>query len=283
MNVRHRTIRANNIDLHVVEAGDEKARPVFFLHGFPDFWYTWQQQMEFLATQGFLAIAPDQRGYNESSKPVGIASYSIDVLAADVIGILDAYRCERALIVGHDWGGSVAWRTAHVYPERVEKLVILNVPHSAVLKRAVRKNRKQMARSWYIFFFQLPWLPESLLSAFHYALLKKVRRSGGPLSDQELLMYVKAWSMPGALHGMMQWYRALLQTKARRMPSPRITPPVRVIWGSRDRYLRRELAQQSLDLCDHGELLFIENAGHWIHHEKPDEVNRLISEFFAGS
>lgn len=282
MNVRHRTIHANGIDLHVAEAGNETGRPVLLLHGFPDFWYTWIRQMEFLSSHGFLVIAPDQRGYNTSAKPAGVASYNIDVLAADVMGILDAYRLEKALVAGHDWGGSVAWRAAHVYPERVEKLLILNVPHSSVLKRAVRKNPKQMARSWYIFFFQIPWLPENILSAFDFALLKRVQVRGGRLSNEELSLYLKAWAMPGAIHGMIQWYRALLQTKARRLPSPRIKPPVRIIWGTKDRFLRQELAQQSLELCDRGELLLIENAGHWIHHEKPDDVNRLMLEFFTG-
>lgn len=276
MDLRHRTIPVNGISLHVVEAGPETGRPVFLLHGFPDFWYTWIRQIRFLADEGFRVVAPDQRGYNLSDKPAEIAEYNIDQLAADIIALMESYNSPRSLLIGHDWGGSVAWRTAHLCPERVEKLVILNVPHSAVLKQALRTEIRQKLRSWYIFFFQVPRVPEWILSAFHCLLLKRLRARGSRLTAEETELYVQAWSQPGAIRGMIQWYRALLRTKARRMESPRIMPRVHIIWGSRDKYLGREMAQRSLELCDHGKLTFLENASHWVQHDEPDEVNRLI-------
>ena len=276
MDLRHRTIPIHGISLHVVEAGLENGRPVFLLHGFPDFWYTWIRQIQFLADHGFRVVAPDQRGYNLSDKPAEIAAYNIDQLAADVIALMDFYNSPRSLLIGHDWGGSVAWRAAHLFPERVEKLVILNVPHSAVLKQALRSDFRQKLRSWYIFFFQVPQIPEFILSAFHCYLLKRLRARGGRLTAEETKLYAEAWSQPGAVHGMIQWYRALLQTKAARLESPRIKSAVHIIWGSRDKYLGREMAQRSLELCDHGELTFLENASHWVQHDEPDEVNRLI-------
>ncbi|HSP07779.1 MAG TPA: alpha/beta hydrolase, partial [Acidobacteriota bacterium] len=159
MNFTHRTLPVNGISLHVVEAGPEDGSPVFLLHGFPDFWRTWEKQMEFLAQQGFRAIAPDQRGYNLSDKPAPLAAYNIDQLAGDVTALMDAYGYPRATVIGHDWGGSVAWRTAHLFPDRIEKLVILNVPHSTVMKRALRTGWRQRMRSWYIFLFQIPRIP----------------------------------------------------------------------------------------------------------------------------
>ena len=279
MNISHHSVQVNGISLHVVEAGPENGNPLILLHGFPDFWYTWKNQIDFLAEKGFRVIAPDQRGYNLSDKPEALPAYNIDQLASDVAALMDAFKLPRATLVGHDWGGSVAWRTAHLFPDRVEKLVVLNVPHSTVLKHALRNSWRQRFRSWYVLFFQIPRLPEACLRAFNQALLARTRQRGCRLSPEDLALYREAWARPGALRSMIQWYRALLQTKPQRLPSPEIIPPVMILWGPRDRYLNRNLASLSLDLCRQGMLFFIKNAAHWVHHDAAEEVNRLIMEF----
>ncbi len=281
--LEHRSIKTNNITLHVVQAGPESGPLVILLHGFPDFWYGWRNQIDFLADAGYRVWVPDQRGYNQSDKPRGIAAYSLDELAADVIGLIDAAGRDRAILIGHDWGAAVAWWTANKYPERLERLVILNVPHHSVMRRAMMRNPRQTLRSWYIFFFQIPWLPETLLGAFHARGLTQMVKSSshrpGTFRDSDIARYREAWSQPGALTAMINWYRAMFRRAVQRLPRRRITVPTLMVWGTHDVALGRELAPPSIDLCDDGRLVYIEEAGHWVQHEEPRRVNALISEF----
>ncbi len=285
--LEHRSILTNNVTLHVVQAGPESGPLVILLHGFPEFWYGWRHQFDFLAAAGYRVWAPDQRGYAQSEKPGGIAAYNVDQLAADVVGLIDAAGRERAILIGHDWGASVAWWTANKYPARLERLVILNVPHHSVMRRAMLQNRRQTLRSWYIFFFQLPWLPETLARAFSFAALTRLltRTSRpGTFGPADLARYREAWAPRGALTAMINWYRAMMRRAAvMRLPSRRITVPTLMIWGTHDVALGRELAQPSIDLCDHGRLVFIEQAGHWVQHEEPERVNQLVGEFLTGA
>jgi epoxide hydrolase 4 len=147
----HTYLQINDqIRLHLVLAGPADGTPVLLLHGFPEFWYGWRHQIMALAAKGFRVIAPDQRGYNLSSAPKDIAPYGLEHLSQDVIAILDHYGIEKVFLAGHDWGAAVAWAVAMRFPERVEKMVILNVPHPAVMTRTVRKSPRQMLKSWYI-------------------------------------------------------------------------------------------------------------------------------------
>ena len=160
--MEHQYIETNGIRLHVVQDGPKDGPLVILLHGFPEFWYGWRQQIPFLVSAGYQVWAPDQRGYNLSDKPDGIAAYSIKVLAADVVGLIDASGRKQVFLIGHDWGAAVAWTVANKYPERLLKMVILNVPHPAVMIKFLRRSFAQLRKSWYMFFFQLPWLPENL-------------------------------------------------------------------------------------------------------------------------
>lgn len=160
----HRKIVTNGVRLHVVQTGPQDAPLVILLHGFPEFWYGWRQQIPALAAAGLQVWAPDQRGYNESDKPVGVGAYRIDELVADVVGLIDASGLRRASLVGHDWGAAVAWWVALTAPERLERLVILNGPHPSVMRRHLTRSVRQLLRSWYIFGFQVPWVPERLLT-----------------------------------------------------------------------------------------------------------------------
>ncbi|MBD2752437.1 alpha/beta fold hydrolase [Spirosoma validum] len=275
----HTFIETNGVQLHVVQAGPSDGPLMILLHGFPEFWYGWRHQIDTLAEAGFWVWVPDQRGYNLSDKPTGIAVYSIDTLVADVIGLIDAAGRQKAVIVGHDWGAAVAWWTAVVYPERIERLVVLNVPHPTVMQRFARRDLGQMLRSWYIGFFQIPCLPERIFRLSNWALLARTLRSSsqsGTFTDADLQHYRTAWSKPGAFIAMVNWYRAALQKLPVRQASIRVTVPALLIWGTRDQFLKREMAPLSIDLCDNGRVVFFEDATHWVQHEEAKRVNELI-------
>jgi pimeloyl-ACP methyl ester carboxylesterase len=174
-------LATNGIQLHAVEAGPRDGPLVILLHGFPEFWWGWRRQIEPLAAAGLHVLAPDQRGYNLSDRPAGVAAYDLDTLAADVIGLADAAGQRKVMLVGHDWGGLVAWWTASRHPHRVDRLVVLNAPHPAVMGAYMRRHPSQMLRSSYVGFFQLPFIPERLLAAGDFALMRRaLRRSSRP-------------------------------------------------------------------------------------------------------
>lgn len=279
----HVYVETNGITLHVVQAGPSDGPPVILLHGFPEYWHGWHRQIDFLAAQGYRVWVPDQRGYNLSDKPDGVRAYNLEALAADVIGLVRAMGEDAVFLAGHDWGGAVAWWTANQYPQHVRKLAILNVPHHAVMRRAVTSSWGQLRKSWYILAFQIPWLPERLLllngaKALADTLTRSSRR--GTFSAEQLAEYQKTWLRPKALTSMINWYRALFQAPPPRLPSIRITVPVRIIWGKRDHFLGEETVALSLKLCDEGEAFMLDKATHWVAHEEPDEVNRLMADFF---
>src|SRR5882762_5111464 len=177
------------IALHAVAAGPKDGEVVVLLHGFPEFWYAWRKLIEPLAAAGLRVIVPDQRGYNLSSKPAGIAAYALSELVSDVIAIADQLGQQKIFLAGHDWGAAVAWSAALLHPQRVAKLVVLNVPHPSVMRQFLSTRPRQFLRSWYMFLFQVPWLPEALLSAFNFrvaarALLRSSRP--GTFSAEDL-------------------------------------------------------------------------------------------------
>jgi pimeloyl-ACP methyl ester carboxylesterase len=280
----HLTISTNGIRLHVVAAGPEHGPLVILLHGFPEFWYCWRHQIGPLAQSGYRVWAPDQRGYNTSDKPPGRSAYRLDALADDVLGLIDAADRRQATIIGHDWGGAVAWRLASRHPERLDRLVILNVPHPQVFKTMLYRSPRQTLRSWYIFAFQLPRLPEWFARRHDWrAMVDGLRQSSRPgtFSDADLERYREAWSKPGAFTAMVNWYRAALWGNRGLTEPERITTPTLMIWGVHDRFIGREAAAMSIELCANGQLVSIEEATHWVQHEEPQRVNQLIEEFLG--
>ena len=280
--IEHRTVRSNHLTLHVAQAGPLDGPPVLLLHGFPEYWGGWAKQIPALAAAGQRVWAPDQRGYNLSAKPRGVAAYDIDELAQDVLGLIDATGHERVALVGHDWGAAVAWWVAGKHPQRLRKLAILNVPHLAVMFRTLWRSWAQMRKSWYIFMFQLPWLPEASLRRNGWtnairALKGSARR--GAFTAEEIEQYRAAWSQPGAITGMVNWYRAAARSQHKLASLGRIRVPTLMIWGAHDIALGREMAQPSIDLCDDGRLVFIEEAGHFVQHEEAVRVNQLLLAF----
>lgn len=283
--LEHHTVETNGVRLHAVAAGPADGPLLVLLHGFPEFWYGWRAQIPALAAAGFRVVAPDQRGYNLSDKPESIGAYVVDELAGDVAGLIGVFGRDRAFVAGHDWGANVAWRLAMMHPERVERLAILNVPHPRAFLRALRTRPEQWRRSWYIAFFQLPRLPEALLRRDDFRpLCTSMVRSGpsGTFRTEDLERYREAWAQPGALRAMIDWYRAPRRQRGGSFPATRITPPTLVLWGERDAFLVPELAPWSVEWCDDGRLLVVENASHWVQHETPERVSDALIAFFRG-
>lgn len=270
------------VRLHAKVAGPGNGPVVVLLHGFPEFWYGWRRQIEPLANAGFRVIVPDQRGYNLSSKPARVADYAIPELASDVIAIVDQLDQQKIFLVGHDWGAAVAWSTALLHPDRVAKLAVLNVPHPSVMRRYLSTRFSQVLRSWYIFFFQIPWLPEAFFSAFQFrtgirALLGSSRP--GTFSPEDLAQYRAAWARPGAVTSMINWYRALFRYRVK-FPDRTVRVPTRILWGERDAFLEEEMAHESLRYCTNAELFTFPEATHWLQHEEPSKVAEHLIEFF---
>lgn len=283
--LRERFIETNGIRLHVMEAGPADGPMIMFLHGFPEFWYAWRKQIDYFADRGYLVVVPDQRGYNLSDKPEGIASYKSDELAKDAVGLIDFYGRDQIYLVGHDWGASVSWWTAIKYPERIKRLVIMNVPHPKVMNRNMLTNPRQMQCSWYIFFFQLPNAPEKLASANNFEWPVKILTSTsrpGTFKPEELEEYRKAFAQPGAFPAMINWYRASLQCRNEPPASFRVTMPLLILWGLDDVAIIPEQADESLEYCDQARLVKFD-CTHWVQHEEADKVNQLIEEFITES
>ncbi len=278
-----RYVEVNEVRLHVVEAGPRDGRLVIFLHGFPEFWYGWRRQIEPFAAAGYRVLVPDQRGYNLSGKPPSVRHYGLDTLVADVVGLVREAGRDSTLLVGHDWGGAVAWWTALRHPDLVQRLAVLNMPHPLVMRRFLKSDRVQRRKSRYIFLFQLPWLPEMRLRRRDWQIaVRALQRTARPgtFSDEDMEAYREAWRRPGAARAMIHWYRAAMRRPPRRVPDPRVRVPTLIVWGARDRFLGREMVEPSLELCEQGRAEVIEEATHWIQHEEPARVNRLLLEFF---
>jgi pimeloyl-ACP methyl ester carboxylesterase len=280
-NLRFSHHKTNGVTLHVAEAGPADGPLVMLLHGFPEFWYGWRHQIDALADAGFRVVVLDQRGYNLSDRPKERAAYDIDLLALDVVGLADALGHRTFRLVGHDWGSAVGWWIASNHAARLERFASLGAPHPAVWLDVIRSNREQRKKSWYIFAFRLPWLPEFLMRQRSYkALTDALRESKRPAacSDDDLAKYREAWSMPGALTGMVNWYRAIQAKRITPGSAPRITVPTLIIWGNGDKYGVPELAERGGQLCDNGKVVYLD-ASHWVQHDEPERVNELLLEF----
>ena len=253
------------------------------LHGFPDFWWGWRHQIAPLADAGHHVVVPDLRGYNTSSAPQDVGAYRLDVLARDVVGLADAFGAERIDLVGHDWGAVIAWEFAARHPERLDRLVVLDGAHPDTMLRQVLRHPTQGLRTAYAGFFQLPWLPEAALRAFGFTGLRTaMRRSAreGTFEPGALDRYAAAWSQPGSLTAMLNYYRALRLRRPGWSPA-RNPRPTLVLWGEHDDFLEQHVARESLGRCADGRLVVIEDAGHWPHLEQPDLVTAEILRFLG--
>lgn len=291
--MEHRYAEVNGVRLHYVTAGQGPL--MLFVHGFPEFWYAWRAQLAHFA-RDYQAVAFDMRGHNLSSKPTAVTDYAINHLVTDVAALADHLGHRRFVLVGHDWGGAVAWAFAIRHPDRLERLVIVNAPHPAIFARELRDNPAQQKASEYMLAFRSA-KAEDLLSADHYAaLVQAVLGDGlakGHVTAADRDEYVKAWSQPGALTGGLNYYRAARVGPPARDGAPAsgtlgveehatvVSVPTLVIWGERDTALLTGnldgLERYAPNLTVHR----VPDGSHWVIHEQPDLINRVIRDYLA--
>ena len=285
--IGRRTVEANGLRFHLAEAGRGRSRLVLFLHGFPEFWYAWRRQLEGLG-DSVHAVAPDMRGIGLSDKPAGVEPYRLDHLVADVVALTQALGHERCMLVGHDWGGFVAWAAAIRRPELVEKLVVVNCAHPAAFDRLMREDEAQREASAYMLAFRSE-RGEELLSRGGFAGFERnilaPGLAAGHLSEADAAAYREAWRIPGALSGGLNYYRANRTgpdlAGALAPGDAQVRAPTLVLWGERDLYF----VPRNLDLLpDYAPDLRIRrwpDRDHWIVHQIPDEITSAIREFVA--
>ncbi len=277
----HHTVQANGLRLHYVAAGEGPL--LLFLHGFPEFWYSWRHQIPEFARR-YRVVALDLRGYNESDKPAGVDAYRLPELVADVAGVIAALGYEACTLVGHDWGGAIAWQFAYTHPDQLEKLAVLNLPHPAKFREALRSNPQQWLRSWYALFFQLPVLPEWLLSWNEgeaiAAAFREQALNPTAFSRADLEAFRAAAAQPGALTAMLNYYRANLSGLTGDRQWDVLETPTLLIWGEEDAALGKELTYGTKDYVREFYLRYIPRCSHWVQQEQPALVNRYLWAFF---
>jgi len=284
--VKHAFFNSNGVKIHYVTLGESTKPLVILLHGFPEFWYSWRKQIPELAIH-FNVIAPDLRGYNESDKPKGAKNYVIDLLINDVKGLIHHAGYERAFIIGHDWGGSVAWRLALDHSSVVDKLIVLNSPYPSIFAHHLKTNPRQMLKSWYMFFYQIPVIPEMLISRTLYSSFKKNLQgwayNKSAFTEDDLQRYVEAIRKPGAIQATLNYYRARFRYKGqlfRKDEERQIQSPTLVIWGKNDRALGAEMTNgMEKHFANSFEIKYIDRCSHWVQHEYPELVNNYIIGF----
>ena len=284
--IEYRTIRANGIDFNVAMAGTGP-RLALCLHGFPESSFSWRNQMPLLAQLGFRVWAPDLRGYGASSRPQDVKAYALENLEEDVAALIEAADAKDVVLVGHDWGALIAWYYAMFGRLPISRLIIMNVPHPALARNGLRTLR-QLKKSWYIFFFQLPWIPEwALARNAHEAIGRAFRGMAVDKSrfpDEVLRVYRDAAARPGALTAMLNYYRALIRGYRRtsRRGTPRIDTPTLMIWGEVDAALGKELTFGTQDYVGNLTLRYLPNVSHWVQQEAPETVNAMIEAWLCG-
>jgi pimeloyl-ACP methyl ester carboxylesterase len=276
----------NGVRLHYVTAG--KGPLIVFLHGFPEFWYEWKTQLPEFA-KDHRAVAPDMRGYNLSAKPEGVDHYQMNHLVEDVRALADHLGYKKFILVGHDWGGAVAWSFAIAHPEYLEKLVIINCPHPAILARELAQNPAQQKASQYMLFFRSPQAEQTLAANNYAGLVDAVLGEGlktGVFTEADKQAYIEAWSQPGALTGGLNYYRAANlgpPTSSQEVVAPvgnlLVKVPTLVIWGDKDTALLTGNLDGMDKFVPNLTIKRIPDGSHWVIHEKPELVNQYIRDF----
>lgn len=279
-NWNHNYLYTNGVRLHYVSEGEGNL--MLMLHGFPEFWYSWRHQIT--AFSGYYrVVTPDLRGYNYSDKLQSVQLYSISELVEDIAGIITNLGYEKCILVGHDWGGAIAWYFADKYPHMVEKLIVLNIPHPAKFMQGLW-TPQQLRKSWYVFFFQLPILPELLFRWNNYQAIEsafvKMAIDQSAFSDEDIQAYKKSAAKPGALTAMINYYRCFFQQLLTAKKSwKKLDIPTLMIWGENDTALGKELTYGTEEYVTDLTLKYIPNCSHWVQQEKPDLVNQYMADF----
>ncbi len=273
-------VDVDDVLLHVETDGPETGPSALFLHGWPDLWFSFEPQMTALAERGYRVIAPDQRGYGLSSKPATVADYRMPELVKDIVLLIERQKAAPVHLVGHDWGGAVAWAVAIERPDLVRSLTIVNCPHPQVFARALTRRPSQLMRSWYMLAFQIPGLAEAILGARGGAVLAAMLKHGANLSEADLDRHRAVWRHPGTIQRPLFWYRALFRTLPPSGADLSVRVPTQLIWGRRDGALGKLLAEPSAARCEESELHWLDTR-HWPHREEPRRVTELLEAWFA--
>lgn len=277
-------VRSNGLNFAVRTAG-EGDKLALFLHGFPERWFSWRHQMPLLAKLGYRVWAPDLRGYGESDRPGRTRDYAVDRLVDDIAGLMDASGSKDVTLIAHDWGGVLAWELAATGVRPLTRLVNMNIPHPAVMQRALRSMGPQLRRSWYIFLFQLPLVPEfwlardgheAIANAFRGMAVDKTR-----FPDELLDLYRASAAEPGAVKAMVSYYRAALRYPTRRPHSLLIDTKTLLIWGEEDTALGKELAEGTRAMVKDLTLEYIPRCSHWVQQEQPEKVNAILERWLT--
>lgn len=278
----HEFITINGVKLHYVTQGEGPL--MLMLHGFPEFWYSWRHQIPAFAND-YRVVALDLRGYNESDKPPEGSAYIMSEFIADVKGTIAGLGYESCVLVGHDWGGAIAWYFTYAYPEMVDKLIVMNIPHPAKFAEAFPSNFQQMLRSWYIFAFQLPGLPEAVLQWNDYqaiaSLFTDMAIDKTAFTQADLEAYKNAVAKRGALTAMLNYYRHAFQDFFTPQNWDVLHIPTLMIWGENDTALGTELTYGTEAYVDDLEICYIPNCSHWVQHEQPQLVNQYMRDFLS--
>jgi len=277
-------VEANGLTFEVATAGESK-KLALCLHGFPELNYSWRHQIPLLVEMGYEVWAPNLRGYGGSTKPDGIESYRLNTIDQDIAALIDASGAEEVTLIAHDWGAIIAWHFAIKKIRPLTRLVIMNVPHPKCARREM-KHWYQLRKSWYIFFFQLPWLPEKMLGRNRAQPVKeafsKMAVDKSRFPDNELQVYADAAGRPGALRSMINYYRALLRTKdAREIGDGMVTVPTLMIWGEEDTAIDIRCTNGTEEWVSDLELHRLPGVSHWVQQEAPEKVNAILREWLA--
>jgi len=286
--ISHQWVQANGLRFHVASCG-EGERLALCLHGFPECWYSWRYQLPLLARLGYRAWAPDLRGYGGSDRPQGMHEYAIEKLMDDVAGLIDASGAKETVLIAHDWGGVIAWYFALRRIRPLSRLIVMNLPHPAVFDRVLRSTWRQRLRSWYVLFFQIPWLPEKVFGMRNASPIAEAFRGmavdKSRFPDEVLDVYRRAALEPGALTAMINYYRALVRGGGSRRQSslgfPRIELPTLMVWGEQDSALGKELTYGTEAFVPNLTLKYLPHASHWVQQDAPDDVNAILREWLG--
>jgi len=276
----HQYVISNNVRLHYVTQGEGPL--MLMLHGFPEFWYSWRHQIAEFA-QDYKVVALDLRGYNDSEKPNAVTAYHMSELIKDVKGVIEGLGYENCVLVGHDWGGAIAWSFAYAHPDMLQKLIVMNLPHLAKFQEALTHNPRQMLRSWYIGFFQLPMLPELLFRADGYRAISSAfaerATNKNAFSPEDLDDFKEAAAKPGALTAMINYYRSNLDLIKNAKDWGILKIPTLLLWGEDDFALGKELTYGTETYVQDLQLHYLSHCSHWIQQEQPEQVNQYMRTF----
>jgi pimeloyl-ACP methyl ester carboxylesterase len=279
---QHGYLQTNGIKLHYVTDGSGEL--MLMLHGFPEFWYSWRHQIKEFS-EDYKVVALDLRGYNDSDKPAAPSAYVMSELLADVKGSIEALGYGTCILVAHDWGGAIAWQFAYAYPDMVSKLIVMNLPHPAKFSEGLR-TPQQLLKSWYIFFFQIPFLPEWYLAFNDYSAIASSFTSWAidknAFTKADIEAFKDAAAKRGALTAMINYYRNIFQTGLLNPQSwGAIEMPTLMIWGENDAALGKELTYGTEAYVKDLTLKYIANCSHWVQQEQPKLVNQYMREFLS--